>query len=81
MCMWKEVTKADYISDYKIKLIFNDGVSKIFDFADLVERYDVFKPLKNKDMFKAFSITDTLEWNNGCIDIAPEYLYEHGFIL
>lgn len=38
----------------------------------------VFKPLENIDLFKKFTVTDTLEWDNGNIDIAPEYLYENG---
>jgi hypothetical protein len=27
---------------------------------------------------KQFHISDTLEWCNGSIDIAPEYILEHG---
>ena len=32
--MFLEVTKAEYLSDYKIKLWFNDGVVKIVDLHD-----------------------------------------------
>ncbi|MBQ4408784.1 MAG: DUF2442 domain-containing protein [Bacteroidales bacterium] len=50
----------------------------MFDFAGVIERYPVFAPLCDTNRFKAFAITDTLEWDNGSIDIAPEYVYEHG---
>ena len=50
----------------------------MFDFTDVIARYPAFAPLVETSRFKAFTITDTLEWENGCIDIAPEYIYEHG---
>ena len=57
---------------------FNNGESRLFDFATIVDRYPVFAPLKVKDTLKQFHISDTLEWCNGTIDIAPEYIFEHG---
>ena len=39
-----------------------------------------FDPLKDVELLKNFRLTDTLEWMDGKIDIAPEYLYEHGVI-
>ncbi len=57
---------------------FNNGESRLFDFATIVDRYPVFAPLKVKDTLKQFHISDTLEWFNGTIDIAPEYIFEHG---
>ena len=48
------------------------------DIANIVKRYPVFQPLSNLTLFKQFKVTDTLEWDNGKIDIAPEYLYENG---
>ena len=50
----------------------------MFDFTDVIARYPAFAPLVETSRFKAFTITDTLEWENGRIDIAPEYIYEHG---
>ena len=76
--MWKEIISAEYIDGYKMFLLFNDGQKRIFDFLPLINRYPVFKPLHDLDLFKAFTITDTLEWNDGNIDIAPEYIYENG---
>lgn len=76
--MWTEVIKAEYLDGYRIMVSFNDGVRRIVDFADLINRFPVFKALVDIDVFKQFHVTDTLEWKNGDIDIAPEYLYENG---
>jgi len=80
--MFTEVTHADYIGDYKVSVLFNDGVKKSIDFYSLlfVRDYPVFRPLKNIDVFKNFKVTDTLEWENGTIDIAPETIYELGVL-
>ena len=77
--MLTEVVQANYVDGYRIAVLFNDGVKKIVDFTNLLKRnMPVFKPLENIDLFKKFTVTDTLEWDNGNIDIAPEYLYENG---
>ena len=77
--MFTEVVQANYVDGYRIAVLFNDGVKKIVDFTNLLKRnMPVFKPLENIDLFKKFTVTDTLEWDNGNIDIAPEYLYETG---
>lgn len=72
--MFTEVVQANYVDGYRIAVLFNDGVKKIVDFTNLLKRnMPVFKPLENIDLFKKFTVTDTLEWDNGNIDIAPEY--------
>lgn len=77
--MFTEVIQANYIDGYRIAILFNDGVKKIVDFTNLLKKdMPVFKPLKDINIFKNFTVTDTLEWDNGKIDIAPEYLYENG---
>jgi len=78
--MFTEVMNAEYLGDYKVSVQFNDGVRKIIDFYGLLflNNYPAFLPLKNMEIFKNFNVTDTLEWDNGNIDIAPETLYEMG---
>ena len=73
-----EIIKAEYLDGYRIRVVFDDGVRKIFDFKLLIDNYPVFGPLKDIRLFRSFTLTDTLEWDNGKIDIAPEYLYENG---
>jgi hypothetical protein len=76
--MWTEVLDATYLDGYRILVKFNDGIKKVVDLANVIKQYPVFKPLKDLTLFKQFTVTDTLEWDNGKIDIAPEYLYDNG---
>jgi len=76
--MWTEVLSATYLDGYRIQVQFNNGIRKVVDFANIIKHYPVFKPLGDLALFKQFKVTDTLEWDNGKIDIAPEYLYENG---
>lgn len=77
--MFIEVVKAEYIEGYKIKLDFNNGVTKIVDLSESLKG-SVFLPLKEMDYFKNFSIKfNTIEWDNGA-DFAPEYLYKIGTV-
>ena len=78
--MLTEVTKAEYFGDYKVSVLFNNGVKKTVDFYSLlfVKDYPAFRPLKDIEVFKKFTVSDTLEWENGEIDIAPETIYDMG---
>ena len=78
--MFLEITDAKYIDSYKIWVRFNNGDCRIFDFATIIDKYPIFEPLKDIELLKDFRVTDTLEWLDGEIDIAPEYLYEHGVV-
>ena len=66
-----------YISDYKLEILFSDGLSAVVDLEG--ELYGpLFGRLKNPDLFRraiANPDTHTVEWPNGT-DFAPEYLYE-----
>jgi len=69
------VTDVEYIKDFTMQLEFSDGKIKTIDFFPLLKG-NIFEPLKNKDNFIQFGLTEwTLEWYNGA-DFAPEYLYE-----
>ncbi|MBR1668669.1 MAG: DUF2442 domain-containing protein [Bacteroidaceae bacterium] len=75
--MFLEVVKAEYLNGYKVKLLFNNGETKIVDLSQSLNG-SVFAPLKDLDYFKKFSIKfNTIEWENGA-DFAPEYLFEIG---
>jgi hypothetical protein len=71
-----EITKAEYLGNYRLRLWFNNGEVRI---ADLTEQLygEAFLPLRDKNLFQRFSIPfNTVEWENGT-DFAPEFLYEH----
>ena len=72
-----KVTNVEYVKDFTMNLEFSDGVQKQVDFYPLLKGKR-FEPLKDKNNFIQFGLTDwTLEWYNG-VDFAPEYLYEVG---
>jgi hypothetical protein len=80
--MFTEVTNAEYIENYKVSVLFNDGIKKTVDFYSLLflNDYPAFRPLKDLEFFKNFKVTDTIEWDNGNIDIAPETIYDLGVV-
>lgn len=76
------VKKANYISDYKIQLDFNNGKSGIADLEQTLQKDTraLFAELKNTTIFKNFNLQhDTVIWPNG-LDLAPEYLFYLAFI-
>ena len=75
--MFKHVTNAKYIEDYRIWLSFNDGKEGEINLAVKLKNCNgVFNLLKNIEYFRDFKIVnDTLSWKNGA-DFAPESLYK-----
>lgn len=71
------ITSAKYLGDYRLELTFNDGTIKIFDGKDIVLK-PLYQSLQSLVVFQQFELDGwTISWENGKIDIAPEYLYEH----
>lgn len=69
-----QVIEAQYVSGYRIEIVFNTGLRKIVDFSHWL-RGPVFEPLKNRAEFRKFFITGgSVCWPNGA-DIAPETLF------
>ncbi len=69
------VIGATYRGDYRIELVFQDGVQAIVDFAQWLDG-PVFDLLRDREYFRRFFIDGgTVVWPNGA-DIAPETLYE-----
>ena len=75
--MFLEVSQAEYLEKYRIKLTFNNGESKTVDLQNELNG-KVYLPLRQLDFFKRFQVKyNTVEWANGA-DYAPEYLYAIG---
>lgn len=73
--MFLEITKAEYIDGYRIRLYFNNGAVRIADLQYSL-RGEVFAPLHDIECFKRFAVKfNTIVWENDA-DFAPEYLYE-----
>ncbi|MGN0906528.1 MAG: DUF2442 domain-containing protein [Bullifex sp.] len=59
-------------------ITFSNGERRLFD-ATILDG-EVFKPLMDNDIFKAFKVEfGTITWAHGEIDIAPEYLYRNSY--
>ncbi|MBO6535953.1 MAG: DUF2442 domain-containing protein [Balneolaceae bacterium] len=73
------VKSAEYLSEYKIKLLFSSDEESVIDFKDLITKGSVFEPLNDKKFFADFKLNDwTIFWKNGA-DFSPEFLYEIAF--
>lgn len=71
----KEV-KAD--NDYFLVVKFYDGKTKRFDMKPLIKEDGPFKKLSNPALFEKYVIDGGgITWDED-LDIAQEYLYEHG---
>ncbi|MFQ5631452.1 MAG: DUF2442 domain-containing protein [bacterium] len=75
--MLLEVISAKYLDGYRLFLSFKNGYKGIVDLKSIIqqEKRNIFKPLKERDYFKNFSIRfNTICWENEA-DLAPEFLY------
>lgn len=73
------INNAKYLGDYRLALSFSDGAEKIFDAKEYIAKYPAFRVLEDKSAFSHFALDGwTVSWQNGSLDIAPEYLYETG---
>lgn len=72
------VTKAEPLPDMMMLIEFNDGSRKLFDASML--RGEAFEGLANESIFSAPVIEHgVVTWADGDIDVAPEYMYAHGY--
>lgn len=73
------VVAAEALDNYTLRLTFNNGSVKTFDCKPLIQQFPVFGTLQDKQKFNNIALDGwTVTWENGSIDIAPEYLYEKG---
>ncbi len=73
------INSAKYLGDYRLELFFSNGEVRVFDAKEFIASHQLFSPLKDKQLFSQFRLDGwTVSWQNGRLDIAPEYLYEIG---
>ena len=73
------IIEANYVSDYKIKVRFENNEEKLVDLAPHLDG-PIFEPLKDVTYFREFSVNqdiDTIAWPNHA-DFSPEFLFEIG---
>ena len=74
-----DILEARYLSDYKIQIIFSDGLEKIIDFKMFLSNslHPDIKKYLDKDVFSQFSVLDgNLNWNDYDLIFPVADLYE-----
>ena len=75
--MLLDVTNVECLTDYQLRLRFEDGVEGVVDVAKLVAFTGVFAPLEDKAYFARVRVDPdigTICWPNGA-DLDPDVLY------
>lgn len=73
------IVEAIYMSDYKLKLRFEDDAQKVVDLASHLDGV-IFTPLRDIRYFQQFTLNtdiDTIVWPNSA-DFSPDFLYDIG---
>ncbi|MCJ7812010.1 DUF2442 domain-containing protein [bacterium] len=73
------VVEAIFVSDYKLKIRFEDGHVKLVNLGSHLDG-PIFEPLKDLQYFRSFKVNpeiDTVVWPNNA-DFSPDFLYEIG---
>ena len=73
------VKDAQYLSDYSLRLTFEDGSVRDVNLAGHLDG-EVFEPLRDTANFRQVRVDsdlDTIVWENGA-DMSPDFLYEIG---
>jgi len=61
------IETAEYVSDYKIHLKFNDGTENTIDFSDFIlnSQHPDIRKYQDIDLFKNFNLVfGEIEWND-----------------
>ena len=71
------ITHSSYVEDYILLLTFNNGIKKEVNLEPYLDQ-PIFEPLKDKLVFRNFTLNPfTIQWENGA-DFSPEFLYSIG---
>ena len=72
--MSPKAINVDVIDNYELKVLFDNGETRIFDVKPYFG-HKVFDELKNEKLFKTVKANGiSIEWDNGA-DICPDELY------
>ena len=69
------VTCVKPLEDYKIEVLFNDGISTEIDILPFIKTQGISQPLHDKTVFKTVKIDESggIMWSNG-FDFCPVFL-------
>jgi hypothetical protein len=73
-----KIVEAKPLRGGMMLVTFSTGEKRLFDTTLL--KGAAFEPLANDDVFRhPVLFHGVITWNNGEIDIAPEFVYEHSY--
>lgn len=73
-----KVSSVKPLNDMIMLITFSNDETRLFDATIL--NGEIFKPLKNEDIFKHPTIDHgVVTWLDGQIDCAPEFMYENSY--
>lgn len=75
--MYPRAVEVKHLNDYRLEVVFEDGVRAELDFSPMIAHGGVFAPLKDVNLFRQVQIdteAETLVWPGGR-DICPDVLY------
>lgn len=82
--MFHKIKNVNALPNYKLSVQFSEGVTKIYDITPLIEKYNLFLPLKdNPILFNSVTIDQGghgIIWNDD-IDISSSELWANGEIV
>lgn len=68
------------LDDMMMLVTFTSGEKRLFD-ATILLSMPAFKSLENKSVFNNAKVErGVIVWNNGDIDVAPEYIYINSYV-
>lgn len=74
-----KVQSVKTLDNMMMIVTFTSGEKRLFDATILLSK-PVFKDLENIDIFNSINVEyGVITWNNGKLDIAPEYVYENSY--
>lgn len=79
--MFHKVKTVDTLPNYCLKVLFAEGITKIYDVKPLFNKWSAFKALEDiPELFDSVNV-DTggfgISWND-CIDLSCDELFENG---
>ena len=77
------IKKVKPLKDMVIEVVFINGVNKRYDIKPLLERFEVFKELKDIKLFNSVRVDIGgygIVWNED-IDLSSEEIWNHGIII
>ena len=74
-----KVKSIKALEDMMMIVTFTSGEKRLFD-ATILLTMPVFKVLENSETFHSANVEHgVVIWNNGELDVAPEYMYKNSY--